>query len=155
MLRKLEPEPRDVTLEPKPSGPEKDRDGKDAFEGQQFPCPLCGIGLPLRLSRVRKPYMVCNACGLQLFFRGKQGIRKLRETLEAETLISGATAQTHRAVTLWNRLEQLQQQRQELKAKRGFFLNPNLKNAIAAVSIEIERLERELQQIATRTEKDQ
>lgn len=46
-----------------------------------LPCFLCGNNLETRLSKNRKPYFVCYECGIQLFVRGKAGIRKLEELL--------------------------------------------------------------------------
>jgi DNA-directed RNA polymerase subunit RPC12/RpoP len=46
-----------------------------------LPCFLCGNNLEMRFSKNRKPYFVCFDCGIQLFVRGKSGIRKLEELL--------------------------------------------------------------------------
>ena len=37
---------------------------------KEFPCPLCGAGLPILASKRKKPYFTCNACGVQVFVRG-------------------------------------------------------------------------------------
>lgn len=121
----------------------------ETFCGKQFPCPLCGISLAIRLSRTQKPYCVCDACGIQLFFRGKKGIRRLEELIESETLISGAEANASGAVTLYNRLRQLKAQREELERKQGIiFRDPDLDNAISLVDREIERVQAELEHSA-------
>ncbi len=44
-----------------------------------LPCFLCGSNLETRFSKNKKPYFVCCECGIQLFVRGKTGIRKLEE----------------------------------------------------------------------------
>ncbi len=46
-----------------------------------LPCFLCGNSLETRFSKNKKPYFVCYECGIQLFVRGKSGIRKLEELL--------------------------------------------------------------------------
>jgi hypothetical protein len=44
------------------------------LEKKEFPCPLCGAGLPILTSKRGKPYFICNLCGVQIFVRGKAGI---------------------------------------------------------------------------------
>jgi predicted RNA-binding Zn-ribbon protein involved in translation (DUF1610 family) len=63
---------------------------------RRFPCPLCGEGLDIRESKKRKPYVVCNACGVQLFVRNEAGMRRF------EKLISDAAEQD-----IWNRIAEL------------------------------------------------
>jgi|SRR5579871_153644 DNA-directed RNA polymerase subunit RPC12/RpoP len=48
-----------------------------------LPCLLCGNKLEKRESKNAKPYFVCDACGIQLFIRRKQGIARLEELLRA------------------------------------------------------------------------
>jgi hypothetical protein len=47
--------------------------------GKELPCPLCGEGLPILISKRNKPYCTCNSCGIQIFVRGKAGIARLRQ----------------------------------------------------------------------------
>lgn len=47
-----------------------------------FPCPVCGQGLEVRKSKKGKPYVVCNACGMQMFVRTESGIQKLQKLVE-------------------------------------------------------------------------
>ena len=42
-----------------------------------FPCPLCLVPLRVRSSKKGKPYVVCDACGVQMFVRAKPGIARL------------------------------------------------------------------------------
>ena len=44
-----------------------------------IPCLLCGRQLEERTSKNKKPYFVCDPCGVQTFIRGQSGIEKLRE----------------------------------------------------------------------------
>jgi len=44
-----------------------------------IPCSLCGRKLEKRTSKRRKPYFICDGCGVQLFVRRKQGIEKLEQ----------------------------------------------------------------------------
>ena len=111
------------------------------FEGKTFPCPLCGSSLPLRSAISKKPYCHCDACGIQLFFRGKNGIRRLRDLLASGAL----TPKLSKATILLDRVEKLKQQRSKLKDRRRVFVrDPDLENAILAIDGEIEHASAEL-----------
>jgi hypothetical protein len=43
-----------------------------------LPCFLCGRKLNTRFSKHKKPYFVCDSCGIQLFIRRQQGIKRLQ-----------------------------------------------------------------------------
>jgi hypothetical protein len=46
-----------------------------------LPCLLCGAKLEKRIDKNRKPYFVCNPCGIQLFVRRQQGIDLLEQLI--------------------------------------------------------------------------
>jgi DNA-directed RNA polymerase subunit RPC12/RpoP len=48
-----------------------------ALFSNSIPCILCGKSLEERTSKNRKPYFVCDPCGMQLFIRRKLGIERL------------------------------------------------------------------------------
>jgi hypothetical protein len=81
---------------------------------QEFPCPLCGAGLPILASKRGKPYFVCNFCGVQVFVRGKAGISKLKEMANSGILVSGKKESVMHGINLFNRLESLKLQRNDL-----------------------------------------
>lgn len=121
----------------------------------EFPCPICGAGLPIRPSKRKKPYCTCNHCGVQLFVRGKEGIRRLTEMAASGILVSGKEESASHGIQLYNRLEQLKLQSNELKWKRGIFLrDENVENAIQIVDSEIEKVEGELAKIAGKAKKE-
>ena len=112
------------------------------FDGKPFPCPLCGVALPVRISQKEKPYCVCNDCGIQLFFRGKVGIKRLQIMLQAAEPIPDEYLGTTIVVALYNRLETLKKQKDDLEAKKGIiFRNQTLDDAIAAIDGEIKGVE--------------
>ena len=37
--------------------------------GWVIPCWLCGSPIPVKFSKKRKPYLICDNCGLQIFIR--------------------------------------------------------------------------------------
>ena len=43
-----------------------------------MPCLLCGRPLDMRMDKNRKPYFVCDPCGMQLFIRRKLGKERLQ-----------------------------------------------------------------------------
>jgi hypothetical protein len=122
--------------------------------GKSFPCPVCGTAMQIRVARTGKPYCHCDPCGIQLFFRRSDGIRRLRQILASETLISGSGSRATSAVILYNRLQQLKSAKQELEDKQGvFFRDGDLDNAIAAVQIDIEVVQSELEKISEQNRK--
>lgn len=118
---------------------------------KEFPCPLCGAGLPIRASKRKKPYCTCNSCGVQMFVRGKVGIGRLRQMANAGILVSGKEESALHGINLFNRLEQLKLQKRDLERKRGiFFSDANVENAIRIVDAEIEKVEGELARVAVK-----
>src|SRR5215469_14771792 len=73
--------------------------------GSEFPCPLCGAALLIRNSKNKKPYCICNDCGIQLFVRGKAGIARLLKLVREGALISSEGESAGNAITLLNRLD--------------------------------------------------
>jgi hypothetical protein len=122
--------------------------------GKSFPCPICAVSLPIRITRKQKPYCQCLDCGIQIFFRGKVGIARLEAILEDEKLVSGVWSGTNNPELLFNRIQHLKQRKSELERKqRLFFPDPDLENAICAVKKEIQRVQGELDKMANgRTE---
>jgi hypothetical protein len=117
--------------------------------GKEFPCPMCGVGLPILISKTKKPYFICNSCGIQLFVRGKVGISRLRKLARDGILISSCGQSASYGIALLNRLEQLKLQRGELVSKRPLiFPDSNLENAIELVDAEIKTVQVELAVIA-------
>ena len=120
-----------------------------SFEGSEFPCLLCGTGFEILLSLKEKPYCICNSCGIQVFFRGKTGIKRLREILEAKILIVSKESETDRALVLYNHIQQLRGRKKILEEKQGLiFCDEALGITIRAVDKEIERVQGELEKLA-------
>jgi len=129
-------------------------EARELLTRKKFPCPLCGKGMEIRLSMKIKPYCICDECGIQLFFRGKKSILRLRVILDSDLLISGNESKVDQGVLLFNRIQQLSVQQKVLKAKRSIFSpDSNLENAILTVDNEIERLQGELAELAGKTKK--
>ncbi len=45
----------------------------------KIPCFLCSKELNERKDKNRKPYFICDPCGVQIFIRGRQGIENLSQ----------------------------------------------------------------------------
>lgn len=125
------------------------------LQGREFPCPLCGLGLPLKYSLREKPYCICDACGIQLFFRGKKGIARLQALVESGALVLAREPHAGLAITLLNRLEQLKAQKKEMESKQGLvFRNEDLDNAIQTVDLDIQKVQSDLEKMARKSRKE-
>src|SRR5262245_30674900 len=97
-----------------------------------FPCPLCGSALELPQSRTNKPYSICNPCGIQIFFRGRSAIARLKAFLDRGKAGVIPIAPAAPAVIAFGRLEQLRAQKNELEQRRPLiFADRDLENAIS------------------------
>jgi|SRR5271154_6603030 len=134
-----------VTLEPAGS------QGNPLF-GKKYPCCLCGNGLEIRFTRKAKPYTTCLGCGIQTFFRGKTGIKRLMEIASSNILIAGKGSKIELAVILFNRIQQVRAQKKQLEETQGLIIrDPDLANAIRAVDNEIKRVQGELAKLGRKT----
>ena len=125
-----------------PSSPAEKQLGKD------FPCPLCSSPMPIRITRKQKPYCHCLSCMLQIFFRGKVAVERLEKLIESGILVCGSNSPANMAITLYNRIQMLNLQVNQLKAKRNvLFSNEDLENVISAFEIELAGLQYNLKQI--------
>jgi predicted RNA-binding Zn-ribbon protein involved in translation (DUF1610 family) len=128
----------------------------DEILGSEFPCPLCGAALQVRFSKNKKPYCICNDCGIQLFVRGKVGISRLRELVRQGILVSSYGESAGHATALLNRLEQLNLQKRKLTLKSALvlFTNPDVEHAIEIVDVEIKTVQGKLAEIADQKQKE-
>lgn len=51
----------------------------------KFACPVCAHTLDVRLTKKSKPYVTCDACGVQLFIRGPKGIEEFKRLIARGT----------------------------------------------------------------------
>ena len=47
----------------------EDVQAKELVTHEKFPCPVCGKGMEIRVSMKRKPYSICDDCGIQFLSR--------------------------------------------------------------------------------------
>lgn len=118
----------------------------EAFLGKPFSCPVCGAAIPLKMSRRQKPYCTCLECGIQIFFRGKSGIERLRQLLASEKAIDSEFSGASRAVGLYNRIQQLKRRKAAYSDRQGLvFRDADLDRVMVALDTEIERLQSALE----------
>jgi hypothetical protein len=128
------------------------------FAGKPFPCPVCNTDLWLKISSKQKPYCMCLECGIQIFFRGQAGIKRLYEMIRSEEAVAAEFDGPARAISLYHRLQYLKRQKQHLEDKQGiFFRDPVRDKVIKSLDVEIELVRSELEQEvgANDTEKHQ
>jgi hypothetical protein len=118
---------------------------ENSFAGMQFPCCVCLGALEIKITKRGKPCCTCNQCGIQIFFRGKIGITRLKALLNSGKLTFGNKIERLPGIILFNEIEQIRSQKGELEAKQGFIIkDSDLTNAILAVDNELERKQIEL-----------
>jgi hypothetical protein len=47
-----------------------------------FPCPVCLKPLDVRMTKRKKPYVICSPCGVQMFVRERAGIEAFGKLVE-------------------------------------------------------------------------
>jgi hypothetical protein len=86
---------------------------------------------------------------VQLFFRGKKGIARLRDLAEREQFVKSAQVSTSAALATFELLERLRAQRKTLVSRRPLiFADDHLENAILAIDREIAQIEMRLDALA-------
>jgi hypothetical protein len=62
-----------------------------------FPCPICSTLLDVRLSKKGRPYLTCDECGMQLFVRTDEGVRRFEKLVRTEDGRPASEVVTYRA----------------------------------------------------------
>ena len=118
--------------------PEQVQEPEIELEPQYVACFLCGDSLEVRESKRKKPYFICDPCGLQAFIRKDRGIKKL------EKLVTGFRA-ANPVIELIAELDALEIKLAEIRDDKPVFgENPNLELLERAVIREIGRVRREI-----------
>jgi hypothetical protein len=118
-----------------------------------LPCFLCGAKLDKRTDKNRKPYFVCNPCGIQLFVRREHGIglldKLLRNVEKYEIPFKQRAAQVYQIQALLTEITGIKQQIERLETQTGFFFPDKDKvHACNLLKIKLQNLFRELAAIA-------
>ena len=121
---------------------------------QLIPCFLCGNGAEVKLTKKKKPYFICEPCGVQVFVRRENGIahfNRLVKNLADKCLNNPTTGdQTFQIVALVNRLAELKNKLAEIRDKSGItgFLTGEFSVAENALKKEIAVIEAQLKTIS-------
>ena len=124
------------------------------FLGRPFPCPVCNMELRLKISCKQKPYCTCLECGIQIFFRGQEGIARLYDIIKSEEAVVLEFSGPARAISLYSRLQHLKRQKEALEKKHGrIFRNSDVVQVIEALDVEMQRVRDELKDATESGEK--
>jgi hypothetical protein len=89
---------------------------------------------------------MCLECGIQIFFRGQEGIKRLHQMIRTEEAVAAEFNGPARAIFLYNRLQDLKRQRNGLEDQQGIiFRDSDRDRVIAALEAEIGRVQTELE----------
>jgi len=117
-----------------------------------LPCLLCGCNLEKRTSKNGKPYFVCDACGIQLFVRRKQGIEKLCKLIDElqhqEIYLHTRTPEFLRILAILNEVSAIKAQIQKIMDNSFIFLNEEQAAAKEALDARLKTLVSKLQELA-------
>lgn len=90
-----------------------------------LPCLLCGDDLDQRTDKRKKPYFICDPCGMQMFVRRAQGAEKLERlihTLDGRDLPTRVHTQALLEITaILKELNGLESEIDKLDCSLGLF----------------------------------
>jgi hypothetical protein len=118
-----------------------------------LPCLLCTAKLEKRTDKNRKPYFVCNPCGIQLFIRRQHGIalldKLLRDVAKNEIPFRQRAEQVHQIQALLTEIDGVKKQIERLKLQTGLFNKDQTKvHACNLLKIKLQNLFKELERLA-------
>jgi DNA-directed RNA polymerase subunit RPC12/RpoP len=118
-----------------------------------IPCFLCSQELAQRKDKHSKPYFVCDPCGVQIFIRGRQGIKNLDQLLatlrEHDFPFREHAAALYEIQALLTEIRGIKEEISKLDGLLEIFSDDEFKKrARKLLNKRIENLLRRLQQIA-------
>jgi DNA-directed RNA polymerase subunit RPC12/RpoP len=118
-----------------------------------LPCFLCGASLDKRTDKNRKPYFVCNPCGIQLFVRRQHGIRLLekllRDAAKNEIPFKQRAEQVYQIQALLTEITGVKEQIERLQSQISvLFGDADKVRACNLLKTKLENLFKELEQFA-------
>ena len=119
------------------------------FAGKPFACPVCNTALQIKITLKKKPYCMCLDCGIQIFFRGQAGIRRLHEMIRSEEAVAAEFDYPARAISIFNHLQHLKRQKKAFEEEQGIFnFDSDRQKVIDALDNEIARIREALEEAA-------
>ncbi len=118
-----------------------------------LPCFLCGASLDKRTDKNRKPYFICNPCGIQLFVRRPHGIdlleQLLRDAARNEIPFKQRAEQVYKIQALLTEIDGVKKQIERLQSQMKFlFRDEDKVRACNLLKTKLENLFKELEQLA-------
>jgi DNA-directed RNA polymerase subunit RPC12/RpoP len=119
---------------------------------QYLPCLLCGAKLEKRTDKNRKPYFVCNPCGIQLFVRRQYGIKLLEKLLRLsaknELPFKERAEEVYKIQALLTEINGIKEQIERMEQKTFFFPDREKMRACDLLKTKLQSLFRELEGMA-------
>jgi hypothetical protein len=118
-----------------------------------LPCVLCGAKLEKRTDKNRKPYFVCNPCGIQFWVRRQHGIelldKLLRDAAKNEIPFKQRADEVYQIQALLSEITGVKQQIERLESQITFlFRDEDQVRACNLLKTKLENLFKELEQLA-------
>src|ERR1035437_8235757 len=118
-----------------------------------LPCVLCGAKLEKRTDKDRKPYFVCNPCGIQFWVRRQHGIelldKLLRDAAKYEIPFKQRADEVYQIQALLSEITGVKQQIERLESQIPFlFRDEDQVRACNLLKTKLENLFKELEQLA-------
>ena len=118
-----------------------------------LPCFLCRTKLDKRTDKNRKPYFVCNPCGIQLFIRKQHGIilldKLLCDVAKNEIPYLQRGEQVHKIEALLSEISGVKQQIARVESQTAlFFPDKDKVRTCNLLKIKLQNLFRELENLA-------
>jgi hypothetical protein len=110
-----------------------------------IPCFLCGTDLEIRADKHKKPYFICDHCGVQAFVRKEAGIvqlgRLLRNLRTQDFQFAKHKESFLQICAVLNEIDDLKREIEKQENKGGFFsTDPDAERAIEALKARISAL---------------
>ena len=110
-----------------------------------IPCLLCGSDLEIRTDKHKKPYFICDHCGVQAFVRKQPGIvqlEKLLRNLRTQDFQFAKHKESFLQIcAVLNEIDDLKREIEKQEKKSGFFSSDSdAERAIEALKARISAL---------------
>ncbi len=106
-----------------------------------FPCPICRKMLLVEIAKNEKPYCKCNDCGVQLFVRGKKGM-KMFANLIGKLRLQGDSKELISTLDHFNSLKNMLEEIQENKPILGTDMDLELQEKV--ILMQLDRLRKNI-----------
>jgi hypothetical protein len=125
-----------------PRSPNVTLDDDLKLKQQSIPCFLCRDAVEIRCDKHRKPYFICEGCGIQAFIRRKAGMQLLRK-LQENSFSSLEIIQLGRELSL------LKREKSKINSQKGiFFQDEDLTKAEEAINQKTQEITEKIKKLS-------